>query len=367
MALPSDLLIFHIYWRLLTSNQQISHVSPFESSLVDDNLLTPISSAASPPLPKLGSAYDHEEESLHCSQQPTPPHHATMYSQYPDYLHNTTQATSSLSMQPTVAETSHDFFMQDSPGPEDNIPPPQPKLYLGAFGASNVSVAPEPDHYPGYLHNPGMDSPMGLLRASNLPDVNAGSYTHRPMAPTNMSQGPPMTSLLHHSPQDHYRHIPLPRLSPSAHSGRQPTKRDPARKAARRRRATPPMQAMYSINEESAPPIVIDDGPDEEVTLDDKTPQDLRRLWNIRKKHLSRKGNGMWEDIMAEYYHEGNLGSDNKKTQAKAGLQMKIHRMLLKHGVWPHRDVSQFNTPPATSSTPKLLRNNKSDCIFPMI
>lgn len=87
--------------------------------------------------------------------------------------------------------------------------------------------------------------------------------------------------------------------------------------------------------------MIEDDGPYEDVTLDDKAPQDLQRLWNIRKKYLSRKGNGMWEDIMAEYYHDEQLASENKKTQLKAGLQMKIHRMLLKHGVWPQRDVSQ--------------------------
>lgn len=83
---------------------------------------------------------------------------------------------------------------------------------------------------------------------------------------------------------------------------------------------------------------IEDDGPDEEVTLDDKTPQDLRRLWDTRRKWLSKKGNGMWEDIMMEYYGEDHM-TENKKTQVKAALQMKIHRMLLKHGKWPERDV----------------------------
>lgn len=248
-----------------------------------------------------------------------------------------------MSMQAVVAESSDHFFMQDSPGPEDTIPPPQPKLYLGAFGASNVSVAPEPDSYPGYLHHSGMDSSLGLLRA----DVNAGSYTHRPLAPSAMTQAPSMPSLLHHSPADvdHYRQIPLPRLSPAAHPGRSQStnKRDPQRKA-RRRRATPPMQTMYPINEALAPGMMEDDGPDGEVTLDDKAPQELQRLWDIRKKYLSRKGNGMWEDIMAEYYNDDHMTSENKKTQLKAGLQMKIHRMLLKHGVWPQRDVSHRTT-----------------------
>lgn len=309
-----------------------------------------MSSASSPPLqPKFKSAYDREAESLHYSQQPTPPNHAAMYSPYPDYLHHhTTQATSSMSMQASAAETPEHFFINSSPGPEDSIPPPQSKLYLGAFSASNVSVAPETDAYPGYLHNPGMDSQMSLLRASNLSDVNAGSYTHRPLGP--MSQGPPMASLLPHSPQDleHYRQLSLPRLSPGLHSTvRQPhaNKRDPSRKPlARRRRPSPPhLQAMYPLAEAPAPVMAADDGPVENVTLDDKTPQDLVRLWEIRKKHRSQKGNGMWENITAEFFRDEPLGSDTKKQQLKAQLQMKIHRMLLKHGVWPERDVSPYN------------------------
>lgn len=333
----------YMQWRPLTSDQQISHVSPFGTSPlgVDDNLLTPVSSAASPPLqPKIKSLYDHDEDSLHYSQQPTPPHNANMYSAYSDYMHATSQATSSMSMQSVAAEASHDFFLQNSPGPDDGIPPPQPKLYLGAFSVSNVSAAPEPDPYPGYSYSSGMDSPMGVLRHASLPDINPGSYTHQPLNHSSMS------SLLHHSPQDPYRRIPpLPRLSPTHHTTIRPqsTRGQPGRKAARRRRATPPnaLQAMYRIDEAAVPVMIEDDGPAEEVTLDDKAPSDLQRLWDIRKKHLSRKGNGMWEDIMTEYYQEENLASENKKTQLKAGLQMKIHRMLLKHGVWPKRDVSR--------------------------
>lgn len=90
---------------------------------------------------------------------------------------------------------------------------------------------------------------------------------------------------------------------------------------------------------------IEDDGPDEEVTLDDNAPQELRRLWDTRRKYLGKKGNGMWEDIMLEFLGE-EVASENKKTQVKAALQMKIHRMLLKHGKWPERDVRSTQLPP---------------------
>lgn len=338
LPLYPPVLFIYIMTCLLTHYQQLAQVSQFGTSpLVDDHMLTPVSSAASPPLPsKIKSQYDHEEESLQYSQQPTPPPHAAMYSPYPEYtLHHASQATSSMTMQPTVAETTpHDFFVQRSPGPEDTNPPPPAEFYLGAFGASSVSVAPKTEPYPTYLHNTaGMESPMDLLRA----DVNAGSYTHRPMTTTGIAQTPSMPPLLHNSPQEQYNPRPLRKLSPA----RTASKRDPARKASRRRRNSPTIKPLHQIHEQVDSDLLEDDGyPDEDVTLDDKASPDLQRLWDIRKRYLSRKGNGMWEDILADYYQGENIGNDDKKTQAKAGLQMKVHRTLLKHAVWPQRDVS---------------------------
>lgn len=247
------------------------------------------------------------------------------------------------------------LFLQHSPGPEDSHPPPQPVPYFGSYSVSNDSVTHEPNQYTGYLQNTSMDGSMGLLRQTNMSDVNGGSYTHRPLAP--LTQAPQMPSLLAHANHQPYRRdmqVPLPRLSPS-HPRYASAKRDPTRKATRRRRSSQNTQSIFRFQNE-VPGAMEDDGPDEEVTLDSKTPDDLQRLWDVRKKYLNRKGNGMWEDIMTEYLPEEHL-SENKKTQVKAALQMKIHRMLLKHGRWPGRDVSFIHINP--QQTNKQTKKNE--------
>lgn len=257
-----------------------------------------------------------------------------MYS-YSDYT------TSSMPMQTTAAEAPHELlaYLHNSPGHVEPPPPPQPQPYFGSYSVSEPQE-PGPEHY--YLHNGTLDNALGLIRA----DVNSGSYTHRPLAP--MTHAPHMSTLLHHSHPPPYRRelgIPLPRLSPSqSRNGSLSTRRDPGRKPKARRNhrrgsLSPPAQGQFKFGEGVL--TAEDDGPDEEVTLDDKTPAELRRLWDTRRKWLGKKGNGMWEDIMTEFLGEDSL-SENKKTQVKAALQMKIHRMLLKHGKWPGRDV-RFN------------------------
>lgn len=320
-------------------------------------MLTPVSSASSPELQPRSCKHSpfeqqqqhhhhhhhHHEEST--AQQPTPPHTASMYP-YPEYM-NTNQATSSMPMPSTVAEATHDLMpylqhpQHPSPGHEDAHPPPQSTPYFGSYTVSGASH----DQETYYLPNGGDIGGLGLLRQ----DVNGGgAYTHRPLAP--ITQHSPMFNA---NPPSHYR---LPRLepttSPSAHgrqysvprARRDRTRKNSARLSLHRRDSfSPPVQPgsyMHSVEDAGlAMSEIEDDGPDEEVTLDDKTPADLRRLWDTRRKWLVKKGNGMWEDIMVEYLGEEAL-TENKKTQVKAALQMKIHRMLLKHGKWPERDVS---------------------------
>lgn len=346
------------------TNRQVSQISPFGTSpVVDDNLLTPVSSAASPELQQRDCRQSpfQQEEPARCSQQPTPPHTTTAMYSYQDYIHSASQATSSMPLQATAAGSSHDLmpYLHHSPGHEEPPPPPQSAPYYGAY---SVSVPPETtDRY--YLQNATIDGPMRLLQA----EVNGGSYTHRPLAP--LAHAAPMSTLLSPSNVQPYRRefqAPLPRLSPthSRHASI-PPRRGSERKARMRRNrresTRPPTQQPVRFGEEVV--AAVDDGPDEEVTLDDKTPADLRRLWDVRQKWLGKKGNGMWEDIMVEYHGDGQL-SENKKTQVKAALQMKIHRMLLKHGKWPNRDVSRHSQHgiPTSLTHKKLIYRNPHSC-----
>ncbi|KAJ0122726.1 hypothetical protein J7T55_003242 [Diaporthe amygdali] len=325
-------------------------VSAFDQPTVvdDDNLLTPVSSAASPPLhqrSKVQSPYHQPQESP-CPQQPTPPNTSTMYP-YPDFLTSTSQASSPMAVPATVSQAPHHdilgpYNIHNSPGHEDSIPPPQPNPYFGHYSASSVSVGPDPDGLPSYyLQNAINENSYGLLRGSSLPDIGSGSYTHRPLAP----------NLLQHTQPGPYRRdvVPISRLSPSNY-GRPPPlqlKRHSSRKPSARK-------ARVKKEQSSSPPMVsqpfrVDEAgrsgdttrlPEDEVDLDHKTPADLRRLWNIRQNWYGKRGHGMWDNIIKDFLgpEEADALSEDKKTQVKANLQMKIHRGVLRHGSWPQRD-----------------------------
>lgn len=269
---------------------------------------------------------------------------------YSDYVNSTSQASSPMPVQATVTQASHDIlgpYIQSSPGHEEPIPPPQPAPYFGHYSASSVSVGTEPEGLPScYIHDVMNDNPYGLLRGTGLPDINSGSYTHRPLAP-NMLQQPQ---------QSQYRRdvLPISRLSPTNY-GRPPpvqVKRHPSRKpSARRSRvkkeqsASPPAISQAFAFEDAGrggEPVA----PEEDVELDSKAPADLRRLWGIRQKWFARKGHGMWENIIRDFlgHEEADALSEDKRTQVKANLQMKIHRGVLRHGVWPSRNVSTHPT-----------------------
>lgn len=295
---------------------------------------------------------------------------------YPEYIHaSATQAPPSMSMSMPMPSTltpdatllpylHHQHHPSPSSHPHhDDHPAPQSNPYFGSYTVSAPGHEQQQQQHDQY-YAAGDLGALGLLRND--------SYTHRPLAPMQHQQqqhpSPPMFG--GGGPPSHYR---LPRLSPGAggHSRQYSVPRAAARRdrAARKNSAralsishqqqrresfSPPPpggeEGSYMQQQKNGEDVMAgmhhhhvgmeldDGGPDEEVTLDDKTPADLRRLWDTRRKWIGKKGNGMWEDIMTEYLGEDNL-TENKKTQVKAALQMKIHRMLLKHGKWPERDV----------------------------
>ncbi|KAH8746534.1 hypothetical protein F5883DRAFT_529212 [Diaporthe sp. PMI_573] len=78
----------------------------------------------------------------------------------------------------------------------------------------------------------------------------------------------------------------------------------------------------------------------EEVYLDEMAPVELRRLWDIRKKRLAGKDPSMWENITRDYlgHEEADALGVEKRAQVEASLQMKFHRGVLRHAVWPARN-----------------------------
>lgn len=93
----------------------------------------------------------------------------------------------------------------------------------------------------------------------------------------------------------------------------------------------------------------------EEVYLDHTTPVELRRLWDIRQKWIDRRGHSMWENIIRDYL--GPVGADalgvDKRAQVKARLERQIHKGVLRHGVWPARNVSTI--PSCTIASHRLI------------
>lgn len=264
---------------------------------------------------------------------------------YPEYL-STTQASSPMAVQTVVAQAQPGMlgdYLQHSPGHEDSLPPPQETPYFGHYSASGVSVGQDHDglqSYQTYLSNAMTDNSYGLMERPSLPDINGSSY-HRPLAPSTHA---PMAPIMEQTPSGSYHRevMPLARLSPQSYS------RGPL---LVKRHATRKPRARKGVKKEPASPLLPQpmgpggrtdtSGPADEVTLDEKTPGDLRRLWEIRMKWQKKKGHGMWDDIVREYKgREADGLSDDKRTQVKANLQMKIHRGVMKHGSWPERDVS---------------------------
>ncbi|KAK7743461.1 hypothetical protein SLS53_003995 [Cytospora paraplurivora] len=270
---------------------------------------------------------------------------------YPDYMNGTTQASSPMAIQTPPTHAPHDMlggYLQHSPGHEDPLPPPQTNPYFGHYTASSVSVGQEPDGIPSYqtyLSNAINDNSYGLLERPSLPELNGNAYTHRPLAP---SAHTPMAPIMEQTPPGTYRRdlLPISRLSPTGYARPSPVlvKRHPSRKPRARKSVvkkeqstSPPLsQQSFGIEVSSRSDS---DAPTEEVTLDDKTPEELRRLWDIRMKWQKKKGHGMWEDIVREFMGpEADSLSEDKKTQVKANLQMRVHRGVMKHGSWPEND-----------------------------
>ncbi|ROW07806.1 hypothetical protein VMCG_03415 [Cytospora schulzeri] len=274
-----------------------------------------------------------------------------MYTTYPDYLSGTTQASSPMPVQTAVSHAPHDmlYLHHHSPGHEESIPPPQANPYFGHYSASGVSVGQDadgiPSSYHGYLSS-GMHDSYG-----GLPDIG-GNYTHRPLAPNTHT---PMAPILQQPPPGQYRRdvMPISRLSPTSFSRPAPVvvKRHPSRKPRvrgsrgnlkREPSSSPPLSQAFGFDGSAAARGDNNNNPDapaEEVTLDEKTPGELRRLWEIRKKWQKKKGHGMWEDIVREFVGpESDALTDDKKTQLKANLQMRVHRGVMKYGSWPESD-----------------------------
>lgn len=343
-------------------HRQASGVSSFNyPAAADPTLLTPVSSAGSPPMqqqrPPVTKPMRYQTAAAG-AQGPTPPNTSKLY--YDGYnIHSSSQSPSPLTVHPQATEVPSTFvemasYMAHSPpnghhhpsSPKAEIPPPIDP-YLGHFTVSGgsepkVSHHPFPEYHPTFP-SVEVDPASGFMVGRPLP-VDTPHMHHR------MPSGGAPTPLLGHPHPSQYRQpirvggiedLRDPSMLPGNYPshvtlspGRraQPRKKAmTARKVSRTPKASPQTNGLE--NGAGANGQLEDEGDREELTLRDDAPDDDKYLFQLRKEFISEKGKGMWEEMKAKYSekHQGNW--------EKAALQMKVSRAVAKYGVWPKKEV----------------------------
>lgn len=298
--------------------------SPFTyPAQCDPNLLTPISSAASPPLHKASKLVGQypPPPSTPGSQQPSPPGSCKMYpqqwSQQFGIEGQSSQNSSPMASQAQVAqEYIENPYIDDgrrTPGP--------PEPYMGAFG---VSHAPEPhpmSHHPYYLNiSPPMDHqqplamsvhPREIPGAPLLNEPHPGHLRHRQITPD-----------LHGHPERLGSGSPRRRTS-SVASGKVTKRRSTKSRGGQPRQTTlsDPIQEHKNCFGDEVPP-----------TLKPNCPEEERCIFESRWQHRHQKGQDMWESIQNDFRNRFH------KTPGKEMLQMKFKRGRSKYIEWMDRD-----------------------------
>ncbi|KAL2023604.1 hypothetical protein VTK56DRAFT_1761 [Thermocarpiscus australiensis] len=340
-----------------------SGVSSFNyPAAADPSLLTPVSSAGSPPLlhkapTKPMRSYRPSQSSAPGSQVPTPPSTANLY--YNGYdVNATSQASSPMTVNPAATEAGH-FDMtpyiahsppasQHPSSPKAEIPPPI-HPYLGHFTVSGANDG-ETTHHSLHEYHPysvEVGSSSVFLGQQHVP-VGTPHHMHHRM-PSD-GQAPVLSQ-----PQpSQYRPPSAPRIgsiedlrgpavllgSYPSHLSLSPERKPQPRKkfssARKQSRNTPKATPQTVSNGLSAANGQFDEDETEELTLRDDAPEDDKYLFQLRKQFLSEKGKGMWEEMKAKYSekHQGNW--------EKAALQMKVSRAVAKYGEWPKREIERL-------------------------
>ncbi len=327
--------------------RQVSGVSSFNyPAAADPSLLTPASSAGSPPL-------QHRQSSVkpgpNFSQAPTPPDSSKMYGYNAFDVGPGSQSASPMTIHPSVTEAgAFDMasYMAHSPpvshhpsSPKSEVPP-QIDPYLGHFTVSGGNDGEVTHHSLQEYHPYGVTvAPSGTYISQHVP-VGTPHMQHR-----MPSTGTPPLLSQPHPPQ--YRH-PTPQagvvedlrdpgmfLGPfTPHGTLSSGRRQPPRKkpSSSRKPSRTPKTAAHRSADANAQFAQDDDG--DELVLGEDAPEEDKYLFQLRKEFISEKGKGMWEEMKTKFTerHQGNW--------EKAALQMKVSRAVARHGVWPEREVS---------------------------
>ncbi|KAH8906131.1 hypothetical protein BR93DRAFT_969343 [Coniochaeta sp. PMI_546] len=346
-----------------------STVSSFNfPATADASLLTPISSAGSPPIHQRVStkgtmrAY-HRSQASSNAQQPTPPSTSTgVY--YPPYdLSSSSQSPSPLTVHPHATEINMTPYMRQSPNhmhghpsPKDDVPPPS-NPYLGHYTVS----CDESDMSNSFRDYPNFNE-VDQVDPSIFARGPGGQVSH--MHPHMMTTSAGPAPILAHPDPIHYRMQMAPRAGEiedlrhtdvltMGHPGQPPyqsqrvttasrrkprVKKEPSvqKRPASRPLAQQTLRAMGALGQDNDAES-LGEGT-EAVVLSDKCEDDARFIFETRINLVKSgmKGKGMWEEISRKY--EEVYG----QRLEKATLQMRLTRTFAKHAIWPEKEIERL-------------------------
>ncbi|OAA48536.1 hypothetical protein NOR_01786 [Metarhizium rileyi] len=304
----------------------------------EPDLLTPISTAESPPLhqvPKLMGQYPPPPGSPH-GQEPTPPGSSKMYHQWnnPQFEMNSHPSETSSPMH-TPGHVAPDFYIAErrTPGP--------PEPYMGNFGVSDATH-PHPmsqsasPYYLDMAHIPNQN-PMLLrgnhpipmephsrelernisLAAPLLHEPPRGSLTRRPRRPSSNDAG----AKSEHPAGDTMCSLgDSPRRRPGMIGASSRVKKTGRRKSIKNSQPDPAEEHQNCHGDEVPP------------SLKDTCPVEERCIFESRWRHRNKRGQDMWDSIQSDFLKEFN------KSHGKEMLQMKFKRARSKYIQWLPRD-----------------------------
>lgn len=317
----------------------------------DSSLLTPISSAGSPPMHpdnKLAGRYPPPPDHSH-TQDGAPSANPKMYAwtNHFDMNGQATQTSSPMAPATTVAQD----FLTTSYLSDDRRPTPGPPehSYTGIYGVSEGA-----DHHgiqhqgtPYYMSMPPVDH-SGSLMIRDAPPMSLEA--DRDPSRTQMPNTP-MLSQVHPPNMRSERRVNGggaefsggPEVSrsgetnPRRYSGPPRVRR--AKGAVRKSKGAQSRSSCTASDPGEDHKNCL--GVEEPPRLKDTCPAEERCIFESRWRNRHKKGHDMWESIQADFEKQFN------KTHGKEMLQMKFKRARAKYYKWLPEDVS--DGPPSST------------------
>ncbi|KFA47136.1 hypothetical protein S40293_09530 [Stachybotrys chartarum IBT 40293] len=325
----------------------------------DSTLLTPNSSAASPPL--------HQPREL-VRQYPMPPGtpqsqrsdspvDQKMYSHWQNHfdMNGNPSGTTSPSTAPSVpADFSHTYIQE---GRRTPAPPVQFMNYYMDM--------PTVEHQESMPMRTLQTMPMDTTHAmaSGVPEHPNMSCTQQPRHQERRSST--NDPLFHHSTTSSYERAlsvsPRQRMMQGAHRVKKP--RTAKRQSRSHARVVDPADEYKNCRGEEVLPNFTDDIPDQE-----------RFLWEARWRHRDKKGDNMWMHILEDYQMEFKGGKVPHGDKARENLQMKFKRSRCKYldwlpddnaillAAWKHHEETRYKS---ILETFWLLGGSRNMCLGP--